>query len=69
MGGGGVNPQSLDSPVNEVLAGRGRDWLRQQGLELEGGAAGGTTEQAEAFLASEIARHAALVRSAGISVD
>jgi tripartite-type tricarboxylate transporter receptor subunit TctC len=60
---------ALNAAVNEVLAGRGRDWLRQQGLELEGGAAGGTTEQAEAFLASEIARHAALVRSAGISVD
>lgn len=60
---------ALNAAVNEMLGGPGRDWLLQQGLEIEGAAAGGPPEMLERFLASEVERHAALVQSANISVD
>ncbi|MEO3472641.1 tripartite tricarboxylate transporter substrate binding protein [Roseomonas sp. CAU 1739] len=60
---------ALNAAVNEVLDSPGRDWLLQRGLEIDDGAAGGPPENLQRFLASEIERHAALVRSAGITVD
>ncbi|WP_207539348.1 Bug family tripartite tricarboxylate transporter substrate binding protein [Sabulicella rubraurantiaca] len=61
--------QAVNTAVNEILDSPGREWLLQQGLEIADGAAGGSPENLERFLASEIERHAALVRSANISVD
>jgi len=61
--------RALNAAVNENLAGPGREFLTHLGLELEGGMAGGTPDQAEAFIAAEIIRHAGLVRAAGIQVD
>lgn len=60
---------ALNTAVNELLEGPGRDWLLQQGLEIGGGGAGGPPENLERFLTGEIERHAALVQSADISVD
>jgi hypothetical protein len=61
--------QALNAEVNALLAGPGRQALADLGLDLGGGMAGGTPEQAAAFIAAEIARHAALVRAAGIVVE
>ncbi|MCW8085444.1 Bug family tripartite tricarboxylate transporter substrate binding protein [Sabulicella glaciei] len=61
--------QVVNAAANEILAGPGREWLLGQGLEIADGAAGGPPENLERFLASEIERHAALVRAANISVD
>ncbi|MBR0669687.1 Bug family tripartite tricarboxylate transporter substrate binding protein [Neoroseomonas soli] len=60
---------ALNAAVNEMLDSPARDWLLQQGLDIADGAAGGSPEALERFLASEIERHAELVRSARISVD
>jgi tripartite-type tricarboxylate transporter receptor subunit TctC len=60
---------ALNAAANEVLVGPTREWLLQQGLEIDDGAAGGPPEALERFLSAEIERHAALVRSAGISVE
>jgi tripartite-type tricarboxylate transporter receptor subunit TctC len=61
--------QALNAEVNALLAGPGRQALADLGLDLGGGMAGGTPEHAAAFIAAEIARHAALVRAAGIVVE
>ncbi|CAH0263485.1 hypothetical protein ROS9278_03460 [Roseomonas sp. CECT 9278] len=60
---------ALNGAVNEMLDGPGRAWLVQQGLDVADGAAGGSPADLERFLATEIERHAALVRSANITVD
>ena len=60
---------ALNGAVNEMLAGPGREWLLQQGLDIADGAAGGSPADLERFLAAEIERHAALVRSANITVE
>lgn len=68
----GTPPQvitAVNGAVNEILDGPGREWLLQQGLEIADGAAGGSPADMERFLAAEIERHAALVRSANISLD
>jgi tripartite-type tricarboxylate transporter receptor subunit TctC len=61
--------QALNAAANEAIAGPGRETLLGLGLELEGGMAGGTPGQAEAFVAAEIERHAGIVRRAGIRVE
>lgn len=60
---------ALNGAVNEMLDGPSRDWLLGQGLEIGDGAFGGTPEAFGRFLASEVRRHAALVRAAGITVE
>ena len=60
---------ALNGAVNEIVAGSGREWMLQQGLDIADGAAGGSPADLERFLAAEIERHAALVRSANITVD
>ncbi|WP_424814834.1 Bug family tripartite tricarboxylate transporter substrate binding protein [Roseococcus sp. YIM B11640] len=60
---------ALNGAVNDLLAGAGREWLMQQGLEIANGAAGGTPEEMDRFLGQEIERHANLVHTANIRVD
>ncbi|MBY0338855.1 MAG: tripartite tricarboxylate transporter substrate binding protein [Acetobacteraceae bacterium] len=61
--------RALNAAANEAIHGPGRETLAGLGLELDGDMAGGTPEQAEAFLAAEIARHAGIVRRANIRVE
>ena len=61
--------QALNAEVNALLAGPGRQALVDLGLDLGAGMAGGTPEHAAAFIAAEIAQHAALVRAAGVVVE
>ena len=61
--------EALNAAANEALSGPGRETLAQLGLELEEGAAGGSSAEAERFLAAEIERHAEIVRRANIRVE
>lgn len=61
--------EALNAAANEALSGPGRETLAQLGLELEAGAAGGSSAEAERFLAAEIERHAEIVRRANIRVE
>jgi tripartite-type tricarboxylate transporter receptor subunit TctC len=61
--------QALNGAVNDIVAGPTREWLLQQGLDIDNGAAGGTPDDMARFLAAEIARHAELVRTANITIE
>lgn len=61
--------QALNAAANEIVTGPTREWLLQQGLDIADGAAGGTPDDLARFLASEIERHAELVRLANITVE
>lgn len=61
--------EALNAAANEIVAGPTREWLLQQGLDIDDGAAGGPPDALARFLAAEIERHAELVRTAGITVE
>lgn len=61
--------QALNAAANDLLASPARAWFGEQGLDIDNGAAGGTPDDLARFLATEIERHANLVRSANITIE